>query len=78
MHIWGVIPLSSYKTTPKQQLNRERWDGELNHLFVFVLSSAWMNDCHANMLPNTAQGKNRSVIFSDLARHLIFHHRFAV
>ena len=31
------------KTTPKQQLNGEKWEGELNHLSVFVLSSAWKN-----------------------------------
>ena len=31
MRIFGVIP---YKTTLKQQLNGEKWDGELIHLSI--------------------------------------------
>ena len=37
----GKSPLSSYKTTLKQQLNGEKqwkkWDGKLNHLSVFLV-----------------------------------------
>ena len=32
MWIFGVIPLSSYKTTLKQQLNGEQWDVKQRHL----------------------------------------------
>ena len=43
MQILGQSPLSSYKTTLKQQLNDEKWYSKLNHLPVFVLFSAWKN-----------------------------------
>ena len=35
MRIFVVNPLSSYKTTRKQQLNGEQWDVELRHLSGF-------------------------------------------
>ena len=34
MQIFGVLPLSSYKTTLKHQLNDGKWDGELTRLPV--------------------------------------------
>ena len=38
MRIFGIIPFIKLQND-KQQLNSEKWDGELNHLSVFVLST---------------------------------------
>ena len=60
MRIFGVIPLSSYKTALKQQLNGEKWYVDLGHLPAFgrcVLFSfpvGWKNvgkDIHCVVFP---------------------------